>query len=608
MSPRVGLSCLVVLLLPAFVRAEGVRPEQLLAAETMFYLRHDGIDTHRKAYDQSALAETLRGELGDFVDYLTNLTRDSIGPSLLKEQVLEGKPAARLQPLRNGFRHAPDALHCLGKHGFVVGVEIVGLIPPRVQVTVVFPNGADDKHRAATMAGLRLFAALADVPIVENKVAGRTFYQWKQPEPEIVKVAFWQEGKHLVLSIGSEKPERTLEFLEGKRKNILQNPLFKEVEGFKDYETVARGFIELEKYLKPLHLLPPPADQLLTRFGVDNLKSATVYVGFEGRAMRTTLALRVPGKRTGLLGVLAGGEPVDPERLPPLPPDMTSLYVFNLDAGDLFDLVVGAMEAVASVSSDEERKQVQDGVKGLNDRLGVDVRKDLLGSLGSRLILYNAPSEGPMSLGFGAVFEVKDEAKFKASLETALKSLPLLLGDNVTVRKKSCAGGELHSMHVAQEGFVFAPSFALHKGRLVIGLYPQTVRGFLLRSSGKVATWKPTPLVADAFAAAKKSKARVVGMTVSDPRPTLKQLCSIGPFIGGLADSSSPGSFDVSRIPNGQAVTEPLFPNVALLLDDGDLIRLDSRDSLAVPLFDLSGMDAYMSALVGYQLLRLGAN
>ena len=81
---------------------------------------------------------------------------------------------------------------------------------------------------------------------------------------------------------------------------------------------------------------------------------------------------------------------------------------------------------------------------------------------------------------------------------------------------------------------------------------------------------------------------------------------SIGPLIGGLADGRSPGSFDVARIPNGQNATEPLFPNVGLIVDDGDTLHLDSRDSLAVPIIDLSGMDSYLSALIGYQLLRIG--
>src|SRR5207237_139082 len=80
--------------------------------------------------------------------------------------------------------------------------------------------------------------------------------------------------------------------------------------------------------------------------------------------------------------------------------------------------------------------------------------------------------------------------------------------------------------------------------------------------------WKPTPLVGEALAAAQKSKAKVVGFSVTDPRPTLRQLCSLGPLIGGLADSASPGSFDVGRIPHAQALTEPLFPNVTLLTDD----------------------------------------
>jgi hypothetical protein len=152
----------------------------------------------------------------------------------------------------------------------------------------------------------------------------------------------------------------------------------------------------------------------------------------------------------------------------------------------------------------------------------------------------------------------------------------------------------------------FVPSFAIHRGRVIVGLYPQTVRGYLLRATGKVPAWKPTPLVGEALTAAQKAKAKVVGVIVTDPRPTLRQLCSLGPLLGSLADSSSPGSFDVGRIPHAQVITEPLYPNVTLLTDDGQMLRLDTRASLAVPFFDLSGTDAYFTAIIGYQLLRLG--
>ena len=87
-------------------------------------------------------------------------------------------------------------------------------------------------------------------------------------------------------------------------------------------------------------------------------------------------------------------------------------------------------------------------------------------------------------MGLGLIVDVKDVLKLQASLEALMKSLPLVIGDNVSVKKHKYAGTEMYTLHLAQECFFFVPSFTVHQGRLVVSLFPQTVRGYLLRSSG----------------------------------------------------------------------------------------------------------------------------
>jgi hypothetical protein len=603
MLRRLGIACLLLLISTSARAAEpALVPEQLLSATTMLYLRYDGIDAHRKAFDQSVTGELMRGDLGEFVEYLTNLSRDSIGPALLKEQLLEGKDPARLQRFRAGFQQVPYSLHLLGKRGFVVGVELVGILPPRVQLTVIFPGAGEEKNRAAMLASLRLSADLSDISVLEERVAGRTYYHLDREKTGALQVGWWQEGPHIVFILGTEKPERTLELVDKKRKNLLEHPLYKEVTDFKRYETVLRGFLEVEQYLKPLHLLPAPADKLIDQLGIDNLKSITYHLGFEGRNTRSTLSIRVPGKRTGLLGALVPERTLDAGQLPPLPPDASSVYVFHLDAGELFDLAVQALEIASAAAGGNDDKQVQTAIQDFNRRVGIDVRKDLLGSLGARTALYSSPSEGVFTLGTGVVLEVKDEAKLHDSLKAALKALPALLGDNITVRKQRYQGSDVYSIRVAKEGFFFLPSFAVHKKQLVAGLYPQIVQGYLQRAEGKLTTLKPTPLMNEAFEAARKDRCRVVALTVSDPRPGVKQLLSLAPLAGAAIDSAYPDSFDVSKLPNAQVLAEPLFPGVSVVTDDGEVIRFENRSALALPLFDLGGVETYTMLALGVQL------
>src|SRR4051794_17993546 len=52
--------------------------ESLLAADAVAYLRYDGYEPHRKAYDGTALGRAMRDDLGDFLEHLATFVAESI--------------------------------------------------------------------------------------------------------------------------------------------------------------------------------------------------------------------------------------------------------------------------------------------------------------------------------------------------------------------------------------------------------------------------------------------------------------------------------------------------------------------------------------------------
>jgi hypothetical protein len=103
--------------------------------------------------------------------------------------------------------------------------------------------------------------------------------------------------------------------------------------------------------------------------------------------------------------------------------------------------------------------------------------------------------------------------------------------------------------------------------------------------------WKPAPVVQESL---RRLPQEFISVSYSDPRPTISQVLSLAPLVGGLVDSFAPDAhFDVSALPPAQEVTRHLFPNVSVTTDDGHTLRMESRDSLAVP-FDLAGIDTYL--------------
>ncbi len=163
------------------------------------------------------------------------------------------------------------------------------------------------------------------------------------------------------------------------------------------------------------------------------------------------------------------------------------------------------------------------------------------------------------------------------------------------MKKRTYRDVEVREVIVRQQGFFLVPTYAIHKGWLVISLFPQPVHGYILRANGEMGAWKPSPAVQANF---DKMGKEFISVSYSDPRPALKTLWSVAPMIGGLVNSLSPElNFEVGSLPNAQESTRHLFPNVAVTVDDGKVIRTDSRASLMLPL-DIAGFDNY--AIIGF--------
>lgn len=596
---RLGAILCFLVLLPASVRGENAAtvPEQLLSRETVLYFRYDGLESHRKAYEQTAMGEVMKGELGEFVDYVIKLVKDSLGPVLVKGQLLEGTSPEQMKHVRNGFTQFPSLVETLSRNGLLIGVEIIDPTTFRAQLTVVFPNGGQEKNKKALDAGLRMAAALGKVSVKESKTDGRAVTEIDPKSTAPVRIAWWPEGNHLVFTLGTADLSHTVGLAARKRPSLLEHPLYKSLAGFKKYETAARGFVDLERVTK-LAGIYPPAGKLIDQLGLRTLKSVTAQFGFEGRQQRSTVVVNFAGPRQGIWAALASGKDLDLAQLPPIPPDVTGFQAVQVDFPAVYDAVLQAIAGISEAVAPEQKLAFPVLQAGVDQALGFDMKKDLLGTLGPTVLFYTSPAEGPLSLGFSVVIQVKDAAKLQESLSTLYRSLPAALGADISVKKQSFRGVDLQVLRFAQQGFFLLPTLAIHNDWLVLGLFPQNVQGFIMRNSGKYSAWKPSAQTEQTLAAARKlaPNGRVLSLGVSDPRPSFNQLCTVAPFVGGLANSFAPGSFDVSKIPNAQSITEPLFPNVSMVVDDGDGIRMESYDSFSLPL-NIASSDSFLIAV-----------
>ena len=552
MIRRAGFA-LLLLLVPALVRAEET-PEQLLPATTQVYLRWDGVDAHRAAYEKSALGQMMKGDTGGFVADLYGQLQDGLSALLTVDQLLGGVAPDKLAKMQADAAEASKLLSLLTKNGFIFAAEVRDIEGPQWQVTLILPDAGPKPE--PLFGALRLVAALNKLPVKEAKADGVTAASINAGP---VYAAWWQEGNNAVVAVGPDKPEDVLKRLHGQRPGarLDANPLFKRLKAFDKFETSARAFVDAASFVKLAGTRGKEFEKLMKDLGLDGLKSMVFYSGFDGEAERGLVEWDMPGPRKGLLTLL-NGKPFTLADVPPLPPDAISWSMTNFDTGDFYDTALKAAEDVAAVAAPEQVPAIAGYAKVADEALGVDLRKDLLDSLGDKVVFYNSPSEGPLSLGQTVMVKVKDAKKLQESLDQSVKGLGKAHGADVTLKKKTYHGVEMREVHVTQQGFLFVPSYVIYKDWLVIAPFPQQVQGYILRAKGDLAAWKPNQRVRKSLEELPKE---FISVSYSDPRPSVKEILSIAPLIGGHGQQLHAG-FEVrgrqpAQRPGGDAAPVP---------------------------------------------------
>jgi hypothetical protein len=578
--------------------AKSQAPEQLLPAATQIYLRWDGTKAHRAAYDQTALGKMMKGDTGKFFSGVFGLLSETVVSTLTTQGLLEGKRPEELQRLQKDSAEAGKLLGLLGDQGFVLAIEGRSVLPPSAQVTLIVP-GAGAKP-GPLFGTLRLVTSLAKVPVKEVKADGHTY---SVIEAGPASLGWWIEGQHAVVVATTDSiPEAAKRMRSGDHLRLPSNSLYKQLTGFKEFETSARAFLDTQALAKLARSSHKEAGPLIKEIGLDGLQSVVFYSGFQGDAERSLTEISTAGERRGLLNLLSG-KPFTLKDVPKLPPDVFSWSMSTFDPGVWHDTAVHSVEAVIRLASPDQLPQMKQFLKQVDQALGINLRKDLLASIGPQLVQYSSPSEGIFSLSQTVMIKVRDRAKLEETLDKMIHALGTQFGKEVTITRKKYHGVDVHEVYVAAQGFILVPTYAIHGDWLVMSYYPQPVQGYILRATGELPAWKPGEHVKKSLGMMPKE---MLSISVTDPRPSIRQLLTFAPLIAGTVRSFTETKIDVGSLPNAQEATQHLFPNVTVTEDTGNKIRIHTRASLALPIDVGSPLDAYVFAAAAAGLFSVG--
>ncbi len=326
-------------------------PENLLSPTSQVYIRWDGITSHNNAYKKSIWGGVMAGPTGGSIRELFAQWPRSLG-SVVTRPLLEGKHPAELKTTVADLKKAEGLIDVIAEKGLVISVEVKqptpklenvanslrglltgelsgsDLLTPDLQVLVVVPDAAE--RADVLFASIRLILASSDIKVEPFKILDRTGFRvthFKEAYSS-TSVAWWVEGKHFVLSVGSIAIEKTIDAVKANtsKGGITAHPLLKQCCKNPGYESVARGFVETASLIALAKMLAGPLfpglGQRIDDLGFGNLKSIVFNSGFEGKESRATYEFHLPGERKGFARILKQ-QSLGLQDLPPLPPDVT---------------------------------------------------------------------------------------------------------------------------------------------------------------------------------------------------------------------------------------------------------------------------------------------
>lgn len=559
---------LLVLAAPSFCRAEV--PERLLPADSQIYIRFDGMAEHQGDFDKTAMGKILKGDTGTLFANLSKMMRENVVPSL--ESTLDLEPD-KLDKLKKDVAEGFKFLDGVQQHGFVLGVEAKSIVPADIQATFVFPKAGKDPK--PFLALVHIATEFGKIKVKEVKIGERTVSQIAAGP---VNIAWWIEGEDLAVAVGTLGPDEVLKRIA--EKNLTGNALYKRVREFKEFKTIACGYADLERILKFVGALDKKAAKMIDDLGFGTLKSAVFWSGFDGPAQRSVTEIDMPGARKGVLGLLSK-KTLKLGDLPPMPTDLDQFSAGHIEWTQMYDSLAKITEIILSVTSPGDVEKVAELLKNADDAVGLKIRDDLLACLDTLSVQYSAPSDGPLGSGVVGIIKVKDAKKLEKSLETVFKAIAKVTGADMDLKKRSYRGVTVREIKVRERGFVYLPTYAIHKDWLVVSTYPQPVHAFIQRTLDEVPHWKPSARVEEGL---EKMPKEFTAIGVTDPTPSVHVILSFAPMVAAIAANINPElDFDMGMLPTTADVTRHLFPNVAIASQEGDKWRIESRSSVGMP-------------------------
>jgi prepilin-type processing-associated H-X9-DG protein len=467
---------------------------------------------------------------------------------------------------------------------FVSSVAI-GQHGPDIRGGLVLNAGDDVAELKAT---LEKYQAAMPQPPEKVEIGGVSCYRLALA-PDAPVITWGVKDKYLVVGVGDGSMDEIL-----KRAGGAPPEWLTKVRKQLPVERLATiSYVNVKKIVEQFAPMGGPKVRMaIDALGLSNVTSLAAVSGLDGEGFLNRTFVGVEGDPTGVL-CLATGKPLGPKDLASIPCDSDFAVAGRLDLGKVMDRAI----EVAGKIEPQAGAEIEHRLKMIDEVLGVNLRKDVVDSLGDVWCAYNSPSEGGLLIsGFTAVVQVKDydrlsaaHAKLLALAQTAIaQGNPQGEGQfgpgfaprppRPTPKIEHFRFAEHDVYFLSAPEFPLAPAWCLTNKELIVAAFPQQIKAYLSREADfkSLAT---VPEVADAF----KGAEGPVSLTYVDGRRFFHQLYPLlcaGVQMASRELAREGIDFNVSMIPSAPTIYRHLRPSISVVKRTDAGIETTSRGTV----------------------------
>lgn len=327
----------------------------------------------------------------------------------------------------------------------------------------------------------------------------------------------------------------------------------------------ALAYVNLQPFSNVLEpFWPYEVAEWMDMLGLKKVNALCLATTLEGGASRDSLFIDCPGKKKGLLKVLAP-RPVSWDNIRQAFPDAFFFADIVIDP----ELFLEELDQFVREVVPEHYKEFRIAIGMVKKETGFDLEKDILGPLGQEVSVFvSPPLMGPNMI---ATVDLDDAEGFNALLE---KLFAAMAHEGLRISESNYLERTFRTVTIPEEGVPVAPTFAVANGRLIVTSTPMTMKKYL--------SWldKDLPGLADSpdFKEAVASVPRGASML---SYLNIRQFVEMGygtaaPFLPSLfAEAELP--MDPGKLPMTDDVTKYISNAVSYMVSDEDGILLGLR-------------------------------